>query len=274
MFYTRVTTALILAISFLFLLFFLSEIFFKISIGLILFFSFWEWLSLIRIRFLTQILISFAFIFLIIFSFFALNQIFIMKLSLVLSSIIWFFIFIIITFFPHRIKVLALTSSNFTIFSAIFLLFSAWQGFLFLYGQEGGQYLFLFLIVIVCASDIGAYLIGRLFGKIKLAEKISPGKTWEGFFSGLVFSIIFSNIYLNIFSENFNLSTHLNLSLVILLISIVSVIGDLFISLLKRRYGKKDTGNLLPGHGGILDRVDGLIPALTVLPLILVFVNG
>ena len=271
MFYTRLVTALVLAISFLCLLFFSSDIFFKAFIGLILTFSFWEWLSLINIRLHSKILFSLMFIMLIIFPILSVNQIFIMKLSLILSAIIWIFIFTILIFFSHKIKLLALTSSNFSIFLAISLLFSAWQGFLFLYSQEGGQYLFLFLIIIVCSSDIGAYLIGRLFGKIKLAEKISPGKTWEGFFGGLIFSIAFSSLYLNFTLGNFNLTTNLNLSILILLLAIISVIGDLFISLLKRRYGQKDTGNLLPGHGGILDRVDGIIPTLTVLPFILVF---
>ena len=107
--------------------------------------------------------------------------------------------------------------------------------------------------------------------RLNWQKRLVQEKTWEGFFGGLIFSIAFSSLYLNFTLGNFNLTTNLNLSILILLLAIISVIGDLFISLLKRRYGQKDTGNLLPGHGGILDRVDGIIPALTVLPFILVF---
>ena len=107
-----------------------------------------------------------------------------------------------------------------------------------------------------------------------MAKKISPGKTWEGFIGGLVLSQIFSHIFLSFYSKNLSIFYDLNIFSLILFIAIISVMGDLYISLLKRSCGEKDTGDLLPGHGGILDRIDGVIPALTFYPSILFFING
>jgi len=123
----------------------------------------------------------------------------------------------------------------------------------------------MFLLLLIWVTDSGAYFSGRLFGKHKLSAVISPGKTIEGVLGGLIYSLLL--VYAAITMKVFEYSSAL--VWVSLIVAFVSVYGDLFESVLKRRAGVKDSGNLLPGHGGILDRIDSLIPAA---PLFLGFV--
>lgn len=124
---------------------------------------------------------------------------------------------------------------------------------------DKGNILLALLFIIVMATDAWAYIIGKWFGKHKLT-KISPKKTKEGAVGGIVAAIIFTIAYQFVvntyFDINFN-TTKLYIS--VLVFSIIAQIGDLTASIIKRNYNKKDFGNILPGHGGILDRVDGLI---------------
>ena len=125
----------------------------------------------------------------------------------------------------------------------------------------------LYVFVLVWATDTGAYFAGRAIGKRKLAVKVSPGKTVEGFIGGvslatLVCVIAYLTGYFNINFTQFLFSS--------LLAILASVLGDLTESMFKREAGIKDSGNLIPGHGGILDRIDSLtsaVPVFTVLSL-------
>lgn len=134
--------------------------------------------------------------------------------------------------------------------------------FLLLNGLDNGRRLILFLFLVIWAGDIAAYYIGRSRGKRPLAPRISPGKTWEGAFGGIA-----GNLSAAVLSQFWFLQT---LSLVHCLIAalicgIIGQFGDLAESLLKRSAGVKDSGTLIPGHGGVLDRVDSLLfagPAL------------
>ena len=118
-----------------------------------------------------------------------------------------------------------------------------------------GQKLELFLLFIsVFAFDTGAYLIGINFGKHKIS-KISPNKSWEGFFGGLVIMFLIVSLVLHV-GEHFNFASALLFSISI---AIVAQVGDLFESWFKRRAKIKDSGILLPGHGGFLDRFDAVI---------------
>jgi len=125
--------------------------------------------------------------------------------------------------------------------------------------RSEGPIFFLYVISICFFTDIGGYVFGKIIGGKKLS-KISPNKTIAGAIGSFIFSIIPLIIALNF---NF-LDLEFNLTNIIfcLLISLISQIGDLFISLIKRKAEIKDTGNLLPGHGGILDRMDGIIFAV------------
>lgn len=131
---------------------------------------------------------------------------------------------------------------------------------------NGNMWIF-FLLVVVFANDTGAFYLGRLFGKHKLYEKISPGKTWEGAIGGLLCSIIASLWFLKIFLLH---RIDLSILALVLLLCVAGQLGDLVQSMLKRDHGVKDSGKILPGHGGILDRIDGLLFSI---PILYIFVT-
>ncbi|MCF8000884.1 MAG: phosphatidate cytidylyltransferase, partial [Halanaerobiales bacterium] len=109
-------------------------------------------------------------------------------------------------------------------------------------------------LVATWLTDIGAYFVGKYYGKIKMAPKISPNKTMEGALGGILVSFIFVvaiTIYLNVFSSLWLIYA--------VLLPFIAIVGDLFESALKRATGFKDSGQVIPGHGGILDRFDSLL---------------
>lgn len=117
--------------------------------------------------------------------------------------------------------------------------------------------LLIYLILITTISDIFAYFTGFLIGKNKLLEAISPKKTWEGLIGGTIMGVLISSIfYLNIINPSIEL--HI-LIIATLFLSLLGQLGDLVFSSIKRYYGKKDFSNIMPGHGGILDRLDSII---------------
>ncbi len=122
-----------------------------------------------------------------------------------------------------------------------------------------GPFFFLYILSICICSDIGGYIIGKSIGGKKLT-KISPNKTISGSFGSFCFSIIPLLIFYNINSSEYLLS--ISNFLLCLVTSLVCQLGDLFISYLKRKAKVKDTGSILPGHGGLMDRVDGIIFAI------------
>ena len=127
-----------------------------------------------------------------------------------------------------------------------------------IYKLQGPTFL-LFIISICFFSDIGGYVFGKIIGGKKLT-KISPNKTISGSIGSFIFSIFSLIVFSNI--NNFKLDFNFDNLILCLSISLICQLGDLFISLLKRKAKIKDTGKILPGHGGILDRVDGIIFAL------------
>lgn len=119
-----------------------------------------------------------------------------------------------------------------------------------------GPYWLLYMVTLVWVADIGAYFSGRKFGKVKLAPHLSPGKTREGLYGGLFLTSLYSGAAALFFK--LNIEQAIWLLVVTLFATVISVAGDLFISLLKRERGVKDTGAILPGHGGVLDRIDSI----------------
>ncbi|MGV3539707.1 MAG: phosphatidate cytidylyltransferase, partial [Rufibacter sp.] len=133
----------------------------------------------------------------------------------------------------------------------------------FLPGQYSWQ-IILGIMFLIWASDTGAYAAGKSFGKHKLFPRISPGKTWEGWVGGVVLSLVVAYV-LSLFYQDLALEHWLGMAV---LVSIFGVLGDLVESMLKRSLGVKDSGTLIPGHGGILDRFDSLI---LVVPFLVAF---
>lgn len=124
------------------------------------------------------------------------------------------------------------------------------------------------LFVLIWSSDSFAYFCGRLFGKHKMAPKISPKKTWEGFAGGVILTLI-----LGFFIEKYYPELRGNWMMVGFLVSVFAPLGDLVESQLKRSFGVKDSGNIIPGHGGILDRLDSFIICAPVVYLYFILDN-
>lgn len=125
-----------------------------------------------------------------------------------------------------------------------------------------GHWYVIAVVLLVAAADIGAYFAGRRFGRHKLAPNVSPGKSWEGVLGGLVAVSVISLVFAQLRDANVGV-----VLAVALPAALVSVIGDLLESMLKRYRGVKDSGSILPGHGGVLDRIDGLVAAIPVFTL-------
>jgi len=138
--------------------------------------------------------------------------------------------------------------------------------------QARSPWLVLAAMAIVWIADTAAYFSGRAFGRRKLAPAISPGKTWEGVYGALAAVALYALLLL-MFAAPAGLASALDAPIIAasiacaLLITGISVIGDLFESLMKRHAGVKDSGNLLPGHGGVLDRIDALVAAMPLAAL-------
>lgn len=145
----------------------------------------------------------------------------------------------------------------------VWVLLPCWVGFIQL--RSSGTEWLLHVLLLVWLADIGAYFSGRRFGRRKLAPRVSPGKSWEGVYGGLVAAALLalvSSIWLTT-----DAGQVVWLVIATLLVTLVSVLGDLFESMLKRFRNIKDSSQLLPGHGGILDRIDSLTAAVPLFAL-------
>ncbi|MDB6063142.1 MAG: phosphatidate cytidylyltransferase [Verrucomicrobiaceae bacterium] len=149
-------------------------------------------------------------------------------------------------------------------------LLPAWLAFAYLRMQPFGERKIVFLLGLVAAADIGAYFSGKAFGKHKLAPAVSPGKSWEGFWGGLVFSLLVATLVWWFYWAALPLLAWLA---VVAFTALASVLGDLLESMVKRHRGVKDSGNLLPGHGGIMDRFDSISAAAPIFALGLLLVK-
>ena len=191
--------------------------------------------------------------------------------SIILIPIVLFFIikgsflfnfFIFICFLITTYEWLKLSKNNlFKFFGTIFIVISFYTIFK-IRNEFDKDYLHLLLVAIICVStDIGGYIFGNIFKGPKLT-KISPKKTYSGVIGSFLLSLIFTNLFLQFSSNVQTFKFTKEMFLFILLVSFISQIGDLIISYFKRKSKIKDTGTIIPGHGGILDRIDGVIFAL------------
>lgn len=142
----------------------------------------------------------------------------------------------------------------------MFVLVPAWLGLYFIRAQDQGSWLVFLLVSVVSSADIGAYFAGQRFGRRRLAESVSPGKSWEGLFGGLAASLVLALAVVWLWPQ----AQPGWIFTLVIVTALVSVLGDLLESMVKRHRGVKDSGLILPGHGGVLDRIDGITAAAPV----------
>jgi phosphatidate cytidylyltransferase len=127
-------------------------------------------------------------------------------------------------------------------------------------------------LLVIWASDIGAYFSGKQFGRKKLCPEVSPNKTFEGVYGGVFLAQVVAITYAVVTIQEPKMNDFVVFCFLALIVSLVSVLGDLFESALKRVSKQKDSGNLLPGHGGLLDRIDSLTASAPIFLMLVVFV--
>ena len=192
-----------------------------------------------------------------------------------LGALFWVLMFAAIASFPQstdawndksRISVMGMLS-----------LLCTWVGLVTLKALLPNGALVIMLIIMVAAVDVGAFFTGKLFGKRKLAPALSPNKTWEGVWGGgtlnVAVSIVFA-ILLDSYVQAFALIDYVIFAALALIVAFFSVVGDLAESMLKRNKELKDSGSILPGHGGLLDRIDGLMAATPICVSVLILLLG
>ncbi len=177
-------------------------------------------------------------------------------------------------YLPVRITVAVLSKDDnparafmYSVFSLVYVALP-----LFLISFIGASWhIVLVTFIIIWLNDTGAYLAGSAFGKTKLCERLSPKKTWEGFWGGFVLSAIAGGLGLYLFNPAATWYIACIGVVYGMIVSVFGTFGDLFESLIKRRLGVKDSGNLIPGHGGILDRIDSLLAVAPFAFLLAIF---
>ena len=199
------------------------------------------------------------------------------EMSLIILSIGLLFWIISVFFLYHYPKYFQFWNEKYKlIIMGLLITIPAWNGMIVLKVLNPEGYLLLLIVVLVAVTDIGAYFVGRKFGRLKLAERLSPNKTWEGIYGGAAFCalavILLAPMTDSILPE-FNQIDSLSILFLTLTTIVLSVVGDLLESMLKRNKGVKDSGDILPGHGGILDRVDGLLAVVPCFSLILLLIT-
>ena len=177
------------------------------------------------------------------------------------AILIWSLAFAVILAYQHG-KAFSITKT-FKLIIGLVMLAIAWNSLTMLYKANNGSELVLLLFILMWTVDSSAYFIGTYFGKHRLASRVSPAKSWEGFLGSLLVTVLLAVTY-SVYASIDKINYQIILIVIFLVTAAFSVIGDLYISVMKRDAHMKDTGSILPGHGGILDRIDSLIAAAPV----------
>ncbi|WP_322051355.1 phosphatidate cytidylyltransferase [Paraburkholderia bannensis] len=265
---TRVITAIVLLAVFLPVTLFAPVAAFGALIGLVVVFAAWEWARLLKAGKVGSIVYAAIAAVLV----FASTRLESARPLYQAAGIFWL---VAGPYVLARKPVLAAGSWRAFLLAAGFILFAAcWHALVA--ARALGVSFVLSLLLVVWLADIGAYFSGKAFGKHKLAPAISPGKTWEGAVGGwaAVMVVSVAALVLQAFEPTLYsaLAAQLGVGRALFVLTVLvafSVIGDLFESMLKRQAGVKDSSGLLPGHGGVLDRIDALLPVLPLAMLLL-----
>ncbi len=246
----RIITALVLGTTAVAIILFLPTLAVAIVLGVFWLVGAWEWASFAQISNPVKIIYLVPFLIVMIAALLWPIHLGFVNWMLI-GTLLWWLIALVGVFsYPISITMPVAALSGFL------ALLPAWLFFVYLH-STGGRGLALGVLIIVWAADVGGYIFGRTIGTLKLLPAVSPNKTWEGFIGGLVLAAIAGwclSLVLALPSTAF--------VAVAVGTAVVSLVGDLTVSVFKRNLGLKNSSNLLPGHGGVLDRVDSLSAAV------------
>jgi len=190
--------------------------------------------------------------------------------SLIVSMIFWFFLAPILIYTKKSLHHFLTPFYGFFLITPLIISI----GYIYNFDMGSNPFSLLIIIMTIAVADISAYFVGKKFGVTKLAKNISPGKTIEGMFGGFVGAVLFAFIIDSFWQSPFVFADSrlrdfglLFSVMLALIIAVLSVYGDIFESLLKRKANVKDSGNIIPGHGGLLDRMDGYLTTFPILVL-------
>jgi phosphatidate cytidylyltransferase len=267
---TRVITALILFPLAVYTILFLSNDTFSAVVGLMMLIAAYEWAGFVGFP---SKLAKMAFVVLVAITLYSLWLVNFILSSSVMNSIaagFWFLSLLLIFKFPSSARLWKNNPLIIAILGMI-LLTLTWYSLISIHGISSlefsqvsisGPYLVFSVMMLVWSADTGAYFSGKRFGKQKLAPEVSPGKSIEGVYGGLLLAIFVATFFTFWHSGDFR--DYLNIIGITIVTVIFSIVGDLMESMFKRQTGIKDSGNLLPGHGGLLDRIDSVTAAAPV----------
>ncbi|MDH5784983.1 MAG: phosphatidate cytidylyltransferase [Chromatiales bacterium] len=265
----RIITALILAPLVVWAILSLQNATLSMILGVVFTLGAWEWSRLVGIEcHLGRI--GYSAIFPVSFYFYypLLSEGTWLQFLLTLAAVWWALALLSVVTFP-RSEGLWKSSALARAFAGPFVLIPSWGALTLLHSSYGPGY-FILLMLIIWGADSGAYFAGRAFGKHKLAPHVSPGKSWEGVIGGLLTAVVIAVIATQWLDAVSGLTGFITL---VVLTVFISVLGDLTESLFKRVMTIKDSGTILPGHGGVLDRIDSLTAAAPIFTLGLLWLS-
>lgn len=263
----RVITALILFPLAVSGILFLSNHSFAAFVGFIMLLGAYEWAGFARLPSIAAKLAYVLIIATVLFSLWLIHFLLPLNAMHILAGGFWLFALLLVLRYPGSTAFWKSRPAVIAIIG-IFLLAITWYAVISIHAIEQlsfaqttitGPYLLLSALMLIWAADIGAYFSGKRFGKNKLAPYISPGKSIEGVIGGLLLALFLAVLFT--LWHGGSLHDYLTIAVITIVTVIFSVIGDLMESMFKRQAGLKDSGNLLPGHGGILDRIDSITAA-------------
>jgi phosphatidate cytidylyltransferase len=253
----RIITAIILIPIFVLLILKLTPPLFCILTGAVVLIGAWEWSGLMGIKTIHRKLIYPVLITVLLFGSLYLS----IPTIMYVASAWWISTIFLIAAYPR----VSLTWGKGWVVRAlmgVMVLIPAWLAINYIRNANSGPYALLFLFILIWGADSAAYFTGKKWGKSKLAPLVSPGKSWQGVYGAMLTTLLIALIVL--ISLKVPYAIWPGAILLSIITVIFSIVGDLFESMLKRNEGIKDSGTILPGHGGVLDRIDSLTAAAPI----------
>ncbi len=251
---TRIITALILGSAVIVAVFFLPAVYAAAAFAILWVLGAWEWAALAGWQrgarvFYAALLLMAACLVVLLPGLSALTS----TVAVIMALAWWAAAFIMVLRYPVHVP------EPVVLLAGLPALIPSWVALAYLLAAPQGAALAFTALALVWSADVGAYAAGRTMGRVKLAPRVSPGKTWEGLAGGVLLAAIVG--WVAALMMDWPVAPLIAIAVAT---ALISVVGDLTVSVFKRQAGLKDTGTLLPGHGGVMDRIDSLVAALPV----------